>query len=200
MRIVAGQWRGRKLVAPKGESTRPTADRTRETLFNMLASRLGSFEDLRVADLFAGSGALVTVRVDGVIRSDASPIRQHDPGHPMADANGDAAPRLNDVQFTPERFGHQKACHHLADMGDKAVALADQAGIVGLCAGAGGIDRGFPGKGDCCRPLDPRHCCSVARARQAERPVASHSSVRISTVSPSSRNRKNGAHAASRGG
>ena len=58
MRIVAGQWRGRKLVAPKGESTRPTADRTRETLFNMLASRLGSFEDLRVADLFAGSGAL----------------------------------------------------------------------------------------------------------------------------------------------
>lgn len=58
MRIVAGQWRGRKLVAPKGEATRPTADRTRETLFNMLASRLGGFEDLRVADLFAGSGAL----------------------------------------------------------------------------------------------------------------------------------------------
>lgn len=39
-------------------STRPTADRVRETLFSMLASRLGSFEDLRVADLFAGSGAL----------------------------------------------------------------------------------------------------------------------------------------------
>ena len=58
MRIVAGQWRGRKLVAPKGEATRPTADRTRETLFNMLASRLGSFNDLRIADLFAGSGAL----------------------------------------------------------------------------------------------------------------------------------------------
>ena len=58
MRIIAGQWRGRKLVAPKGEATRPTADRTRETLFNMLASRLGSFAGLRVADLFAGSGAL----------------------------------------------------------------------------------------------------------------------------------------------
>ena len=58
MRIVAGDWRGRKLVAPKGEVTRPTADRTRETLFNMLASRLGSFEGLSVADLFAGSGAL----------------------------------------------------------------------------------------------------------------------------------------------
>ena len=58
MRIVAGQWRGRKLVAPKGDATRPTADRTRETLFNMLASRVGSFEGLTVADLFAGSGAL----------------------------------------------------------------------------------------------------------------------------------------------
>ncbi|MBU2032846.1 MAG: RsmD family RNA methyltransferase, partial [Alphaproteobacteria bacterium] len=58
MRIVAGDWRGRKLVSPKGETTRPTADRTRETLFNMLTSRLGSFEGLSVADLFAGSGAL----------------------------------------------------------------------------------------------------------------------------------------------
>lgn len=58
MRIVAGDWRGRKLVAPRGDLTRPTADRTRETLFSMLASRLGSFEGLRVADLFAGSGAL----------------------------------------------------------------------------------------------------------------------------------------------
>ncbi len=58
MRIIAGQWRGRPLVAPKGELTRPTADRTRETLFSMLISRLGSFEGLRVADLYAGSGAL----------------------------------------------------------------------------------------------------------------------------------------------
>lgn len=58
MRVIAGEWRGRKLTAPKGESTRPTADRTRETLFSMLNSRLGSFEELRVADLFAGSGAL----------------------------------------------------------------------------------------------------------------------------------------------
>lgn len=58
MRIIAGDWRGRKLVAPKGEATRPTADRTRETLFSMLTSRVGSFEGLAVADLFAGSGAL----------------------------------------------------------------------------------------------------------------------------------------------
>ncbi|HSX55061.1 MAG TPA: 16S rRNA (guanine(966)-N(2))-methyltransferase RsmD [Sphingomonas sp.] len=58
MRIIAGQWRGRPLAAPKGDATRPTADRTREALFSMLTSRVGSFEDLAVADLFAGSGAL----------------------------------------------------------------------------------------------------------------------------------------------
>ena len=58
MRIIAGQWRGRKLTAPKGDATRPTADRMRETLFSMLTSRLGEFEGLQVADLFAGSGAL----------------------------------------------------------------------------------------------------------------------------------------------
>lgn len=58
MRIIAGGWRGRTLVAPVGMDTRPTADRVRETLFSMLHSRLGTFEGLRVADLFAGSGAL----------------------------------------------------------------------------------------------------------------------------------------------
>lgn len=58
LRIIAGEWRGRKLAAPEGDATRPTADRTRETLFSMLTSRLGSFEGLKVADLFAGSGAL----------------------------------------------------------------------------------------------------------------------------------------------
>ena len=58
MRIIAGRWRGRKLVTPPGPATRPTSDRAREALFSMLASRIGSFEGLRVADLFAGSGAL----------------------------------------------------------------------------------------------------------------------------------------------
>src|SRR5687767_14198505 len=58
MRIIAGDWRGRVIESPPGLATRPTADRVRETLFSMLASRLGSLEGLRVADLFAGSGAL----------------------------------------------------------------------------------------------------------------------------------------------
>lgn len=58
MRIVAGAWRGCPIVAPRDDATRPTADRTREALFSMLVSRIGSFEGLAVADLFAGSGAL----------------------------------------------------------------------------------------------------------------------------------------------
>ena len=58
MRIIAGRWRGRPLKAPLGATTRPSADRTREALFSMLASRLGTFEGLSVVDLFAGTGAL----------------------------------------------------------------------------------------------------------------------------------------------
>jgi 16S rRNA (guanine966-N2)-methyltransferase len=58
MRIIAGLYRGRPIIAPKGDTTRPTADRTREALFSMVTSRLGSFGGLRVLDLFAGSGAL----------------------------------------------------------------------------------------------------------------------------------------------
>ena len=57
MRIIAGEYRGRRLVAPKGMATRPTTDRTRENLFNILSSRI-SFEGARVLDLFSGTGAL----------------------------------------------------------------------------------------------------------------------------------------------
>jgi 16S rRNA (guanine966-N2)-methyltransferase len=60
MRIVAGAQRGRVLVAPKGHSTRPTADRTRQALFNVLehAPWGRPVVGARVIDLFAGSGAL----------------------------------------------------------------------------------------------------------------------------------------------
>jgi len=60
MRIVAGTFRGRPLVAPKGQSTRPTADRTRQALFNVLAHAPWSpgLDGARVIDVFAGSGAL----------------------------------------------------------------------------------------------------------------------------------------------
>jgi 16S rRNA (guanine966-N2)-methyltransferase len=57
MRVVAGTARGRLLRAPPGTDTRPTSDRVREAIFNALHS-LGAVVDARVADLFAGSGAL----------------------------------------------------------------------------------------------------------------------------------------------
>ena len=55
MRIIAGEARGRKIEAPEGRNTRPTLDRVRENLFNMLQ---GEISGSRVLDLFAGSGAL----------------------------------------------------------------------------------------------------------------------------------------------
>jgi 16S rRNA (guanine966-N2)-methyltransferase len=59
MRIVAGRFRGRVLASPPDESIRPTSDRVRESVFNMLASRLGpDLGSARVLDLFAGTGAL----------------------------------------------------------------------------------------------------------------------------------------------
>lgn len=58
MRIIAGIYRGREIVAPPGKDTRPTSNRAREALFSMLTSRIGSFDGLAVADLFAGSGSL----------------------------------------------------------------------------------------------------------------------------------------------
>lgn len=59
MRIVAGKFRGKQLISPSDDSIRPTADRVRESMFNILASRLGPvFEGVRVLDLFAGTGAL----------------------------------------------------------------------------------------------------------------------------------------------
>jgi 16S rRNA (guanine966-N2)-methyltransferase len=60
MRIVAGGHRGRSLVAPKGHSTRPTADRARQAVFNVLehAPWSGGLEGVWTLDLFAGSGAL----------------------------------------------------------------------------------------------------------------------------------------------
>lgn len=58
MRVIAGSCRGRRLAAFKGHDVRPTPDRIREALFSILQSKLGSFSELRVLDLFAGSGAL----------------------------------------------------------------------------------------------------------------------------------------------
>jgi 16S rRNA (guanine966-N2)-methyltransferase len=59
MRIVGGRLRGRVLAAPKSNAVRPTADRLREALFNILVHAYGDpITDARVLDLFAGTGAL----------------------------------------------------------------------------------------------------------------------------------------------
>ncbi|HEV2322387.1 MAG TPA: 16S rRNA (guanine(966)-N(2))-methyltransferase RsmD [Terracidiphilus sp.] len=55
MRVIAGRFRSRRLAAPAGEATRPTSDRLRETLFNVLAARI---EGSAWLDLYAGSGAV----------------------------------------------------------------------------------------------------------------------------------------------
>ncbi len=57
MRIIAGLAKGRTIDAVSS-STRPTSDRAREALFSTLASEFGSFEDLHVLDLYAGTGAI----------------------------------------------------------------------------------------------------------------------------------------------
>lgn len=59
MRIIAGRHRGRRLETPEGRAIRPTSDRAREALFSMLEHRLaGGIAGKRVADIFAGTGAL----------------------------------------------------------------------------------------------------------------------------------------------
>jgi len=59
MRVVAGRFKARALAGPKGEGIRPTSDRLRETLFNILAhAHAEAIEGARVLDLFAGTGAL----------------------------------------------------------------------------------------------------------------------------------------------
>lgn len=57
-RVIAGRWGGRRLRTPPGSGTRPTSDRVRESLFASLTSMFGGLDDLRVLDLYAGSGAL----------------------------------------------------------------------------------------------------------------------------------------------
>jgi len=88
VRIIAGQFRGRTLEAPRGSATRPTGDRVREALFSMLASRIGSFEGLRVADLYAGSGAL---GLEALSRGAASAIFVEADGSAQAAIKANAA-------------------------------------------------------------------------------------------------------------
>ena len=58
MRIIAGQYRGKKLCSPNTEGVRPTADRARESIFNILGSKISNaWDNLSLLELFAGTGA-----------------------------------------------------------------------------------------------------------------------------------------------
>ena len=77
MRVVAGAFKGRRLAAPRGTRTRPTADRVREALFSML----GDVEGARVLDLYAGSGAL---GIEALSRGGASAVFVERDPHALA--------------------------------------------------------------------------------------------------------------------
>ena len=67
MRVIAGSRKGHKLAAPRGLDTRPTSDRVRENIFNLV----GPVDDAKVLDLFAGSGALgIEALSRGAVRAD----------------------------------------------------------------------------------------------------------------------------------
>lgn len=80
MRIVGGAYRGRPIVAPKGHSTRPTADRTRQAIFDVLehAGWSRGLAGVRVVDLFAGSGAFgleaLSRGAEGCLFVDQAPV------------------------------------------------------------------------------------------------------------------------------
>ena len=89
MRIIGGAARGRPLEAPRGDATRPTADRTRESVFNILGNKLDiPMSEARVLDLFAGSGAL----------------GREAAGHPVRIVKDDAARAITRLAEAGDRF------------------------------------------------------------------------------------------------
>jgi 16S rRNA (guanine966-N2)-methyltransferase len=125
MRIVAGRWRGRRLVTPKGDEVRPTADRVREAWMSIVQPQLPG---ARVLDLFAGSGAL---GLEAISR-----------GAEHADLVERAAPSLRAIASNVESLGASEqvtvhridAVRFLADLSPHAydVAFADPPYDLGL--------------------------------------------------------------------
>ncbi len=112
MRIISGQARGRKLKTLEGLDTRPTLDRTREALFNILQQRV---RGARVLDLFAGSGALALEALSrgagsavlcdqspaacGIIRENIALVRMEDRARLLCCEASQALERLVGEQF-----------------------------------------------------------------------------------------------------
>lgn len=58
MRIISGKKRGSKIYGLDGDNTKPTSDRTKESLFNILENKLGNFDNLNILDIYSGTGAI----------------------------------------------------------------------------------------------------------------------------------------------
>jgi 16S rRNA (guanine(966)-N(2))-methyltransferase RsmD len=105
MRIIAGHYKGRALKAPKWDGLRPTSDKLRETLFNILAPRI---EGARVLDLFAGTGAVALEALSRgataatCVERDPRAVRLIEANVALCGANGCAIIR-DDVQRALQR-------------------------------------------------------------------------------------------------
>jgi 16S rRNA (guanine966-N2)-methyltransferase len=95
MRVIAGSRKGHKLAAPRGLDTRPTSDRVRENIFNLV----GPVDDAKVLDLFAGSGAL---GIEALSRGAASAVFVDDD----ADAVRTIERNLDRLRLTGVRVVH----------------------------------------------------------------------------------------------
>jgi 16S rRNA (guanine966-N2)-methyltransferase len=103
MRVIAGSRKGHKLAAPRGRDTRPTSDRVRENVFNLV----GPVDGARVLDLFAGSGAL---GIEALSRGATSAVFvERDP-----DAVRTIERNLDRLRLTGARVVHGEVLHTIA--------------------------------------------------------------------------------------
>jgi 16S rRNA (guanine966-N2)-methyltransferase len=110
MRVIAGTYRSRQLVAPRGMGTRPTSDRLRETLFNILAPRM---KGARFVDLYAGTGA---VGIEALSRGAAHVWFAEDAAPPLAALRANLAALKIGGGFTLEDRGVGAALQRLSKL------------------------------------------------------------------------------------
>lgn len=124
MRIVSGKFKGKSLNAPKGANTRPTSDKARQALFNVLehASWAPALEDARIVDLFAGSGAL---GFEAMSRGGAFCL--------FVDNDASARGAIRDNIEALQLFGNTRLHRRSAtDLGEKPAKLGAQFNLVFL--------------------------------------------------------------------
>lgn len=110
MRIIGGQYRGKKLLSPLDDQTRPTSDRVRENIFNILSSRI-SFQGRSVLDLFSGTGAL---GIEAISRGahDVTFVDHHKPALKILKENTrDFSERSTILERDAVSFIHSKLPH-----------------------------------------------------------------------------------------